>query len=75
MYLSISQTPLVALSLFIAVTLALLFIVTVFAQQLGTLFARPTLRLFARGLDDPRSKARQYLLTWLSLFETSPTFA
>jgi hypothetical protein len=75
MYLSISQTPLVALSLLIAATLLLLFVVSVFAQQLGILFARPTLRLLARGLDDPRSKARQYLLTWLSLFETSPTFA
>jgi hypothetical protein len=75
MYLSISQTPLVMLSLFIAVALSLLFVISVFAQQLSLLFARPTLRLFARGLDDPCSKARQYLLTWLSLFETSPTFA
>jgi hypothetical protein len=75
MYLSISQTPLVALSLIVAATM-LLFVVLVFAQHLlGMLFARSTLHLLTRSPDDPRSKAHQPLLAWLSLFETSPTFA
>lgn len=74
MYLSISQTPLTTLSSITAMTLVLLFVVLTY-RVLGVLFAQSAPRLFARRTDKLRSRVRQQLLTWLSLFETSPNFA
>lgn len=74
MYLSISQTPFVALSLIVAMTLVFLFVVGTH-RLLTVLVTQSAPRLFARRTDELRSRVRQQLLTWLSLFETSPNFA
>lgn len=76
MYHSITQTPLIALSLILA-TLTLVFLVVLgFASNfLSTLFFKNSPQHQIRRVDEPRSKTRQSILTWLSLFETSPNFA
>lgn len=76
MYLSITQTPLVAL-LAITMIVVSLFLVTfvVIRQLAGELYASSSLRFNKRVFDKPRNLSKQRLLTWLSRFETSPNFA
>ena len=76
MYLSITQTPLVAL-LAITMMVVSLFLVTfvVTRQLIGELYTSSPLRFNRRVFDKPRNLSKQRLLTWLSLFETSPNFA
>ena len=76
MYLSITQTPLV-FALF-AMIIAAVFFLTAFVlirEWLSLLFAWSSLLRLTQRASEPRRLLRQSLLTWLSLFETSPTFA
>jgi hypothetical protein len=76
MYLSITQTPLTALSL-IVVILTLLLLVTLGISQnwLRALFLQTSPRIHARRTDEPHISTMQDILAWLSLFEASPNFA
>ena len=77
MYGSITQTPLVA-ALIMLVTMVVLLL-TVFGLTVEQLFRIALLRTHLRPprgrSDEPQSGTPQTLLTWLSLFENSPTFA
>lgn len=76
MYHSITQTPLIALSLVLAaLTLAFLVVFGFVSNLLSTLFFKNSPQYQIRRVDEPCSKTRQSILTWLSLFETSPNFA
>jgi hypothetical protein len=74
MYNSFAQTPLAA----ILIAVVAVFLLVAFGlphAKLRVVLARSSLRLLVQRSDEPRSRSPQYLLTWLSLFESSPTFA
>jgi len=74
MYNSFAQTPIAA----ILIAVVAVFLLVAFGlphAKLRAVLARSSLRLLAQRSDEPRSRSPQYLLTWLSLFESSPTFA
>lgn len=76
MYLSITQTPLAAFSLIVAIlTLLLLATFGISHNWLHTLFLKTSPRILARRTDEPNISKNQGVLAWLSLFETSPNFA
>lgn len=76
MYNSITQTPLAALSLvFLAATAFLLSAFSLSFDWIASLRREKSLRFFTRRKDGPRNKIKRLVLTWLSLFETSPNFA
>jgi len=75
MFNSLTQTPLTALSLLLAVIVVSLAITFSFTYRLLALsFHSDSYHPLARA-DQPKSAIKQHILTWLSLFETSPTFA
>ncbi|HEY9585401.1 MAG TPA: hypothetical protein VJJ02_02300 [Candidatus Paceibacterota bacterium] len=76
MYLSISQTPLVALAMVVMIASLVLF--TVFGLirwWLHVFLARHSLCPVPCTKKKFFNQLRQNFLTWLSLFETSPNFA
>ncbi len=74
MYLTLSQTPLVALSLFASIFVLRLLLTTGIGNLLRTLLL-PTSPSHTPRIDEPHLIARQKILAWLSLFEASPHFA
>ncbi len=75
MYLSLTQTPLAAFSLFVTIlVLQLLAILGVSGNLLRTLFLQ-TSSLLVRRMEEPHISTKQKILAWLSLFEASPNFA
>lgn len=75
MFNSLTQTPLTALSLLLAalvVSFALTFWFTY--RLLALALLSDSYHPPARA-EQPKSATKQRILTWLSLFETSPTFA
>ncbi|OGZ04951.1 MAG: hypothetical protein A2845_04425 [Candidatus Lloydbacteria bacterium RIFCSPHIGHO2_01_FULL_49_22] len=76
MYLSLSQTPLLTLSLMTVIIALFLLVATgLIDAYLRAFLARVFVHLRARRADEPRNRIRQSILNWLSLFETSPNFA
>ncbi len=76
MYLSITQTPLAGFSLMIAIMVVLLLLTLgVFQYWLRVFFARTSPRIHLRRVDEPHLSTELRILSWLSLFETSPNFA
>lgn len=76
MYNSITQTPLTALTLMMAV-LVVAFAASFYLVfgSLPALLARTSLRHPPQRTSEPQSGIKQRILSWLSLFETSPNFA
>lgn len=75
MYLSLTQTPLTALSLLVTI-LALQFLVVLAVSN--NWFRTPFLQtssLHVCRTEEPHVSIRQKILAWLSLFEASPNFA
>ena len=76
MYNSITQTPLTVFSMMLATLILAVLVVFGFVRNLlSTPFSHVSLRPRMRRADEPRSTIRTSILTWLSLFETSPNFA
>lgn len=76
MYLSIAQTPVSVFSFIMAICVFSLLAILVFANGWFHGFSLQTSsRLHLRRIDEPQSKTKQSILTWLSLFEISPNFA
>ena len=75
MYLSITQTPLAALSLIMAVlSLLFLFAPRISLNGLRALFVQ-TSHVLTKRTDKPHISSKQKILAWLSLFEASPNFS
>jgi hypothetical protein len=75
MFNSITQTQLTDLSLLLAVlVVSLLITFSLNYHLLALLLVRDSYHPRARA-DQPKSTIKQNILTWLSLFETSPNFA
>jgi len=76
MYNSITQTPLAALTVLMAL-LTVSFAVSLYSIYgwPPTLLAQTSLYRPPRRQSEPESRTKQRILTWLSLFETSPNFA
>lgn len=76
MYLSLSQTPLQALPLMMAIiALVILAVAGLIAVYLRLFLARVFAYRRLPRVGKSHNKIRQSILTWLSLFEASPNFA
>lgn len=75
MFNSITQTPLVGVSLLLAILAASLLVIVALHPRFLALFLSPDTYHPPQRADRHKSAFRQSILTWLSLFETSPTFA
>lgn len=76
MYHSITQSPLVAFSIVLVALIAVVLFTFGLSRNLFTAFlSRIILRFKAQRLREISNSIRTAILTWLSLFETSPNFA
>ncbi len=76
MYNSITQTPLVDFSIALSALVFILLIAFSLGNNwLSTLFSQVAIRPRIRRTEEVVNTTRTNILTWLSLFETSPNFA
>lgn len=75
MYLSIAQTPVSVFSFIMAICVFFLLALAFANGWFHRFSLQTSSRLHLRRIDEPQSRTKQSILTWLSLFETSPNFA